>query len=114
MTEQESIPKEPAPQQPTPEAAAPPSPFALLSTEPRSVMGASLDLATRAAGDLRTASFYIGLLVLGTAGPFALLLWGGTEVSYFEGSSISDRQSESLQSWLAVTGFLAVVGLLGR
>jgi hypothetical protein len=97
-----------------PQAAAEPtpSPFASLSTEPRSVLGASLDLVTRATTDLRSASLYIGLLVLGTVGPFALLLWGSAEVSYFEAASLTDDQTRNLETWLAVTGFLAVVGLI--
>jgi hypothetical protein len=51
------------------------------------------------------------LLVLGTAGPFALLLWGSAEVSSFEAASLSDDQSRNLETWLAITGFFAVVGL---
>jgi hypothetical protein len=105
-------PPDQPPEPPTEHLAEPRSPFASLSTEPRSVLGASLDLASRAATDLRSASLYIGLLVLGTAGPFALLLWGSTEVSYFEAASLSDDQSRNLETWLAVTGFLAVVGLV--
>ena len=106
MTEQ--APAAPAPAAPAPE----PSPFAALSTQPRSVLGASLDLATRAAGDLRAASLYIGLLLLGTAGPFALLLWGSAEISFFETGALSDDQSRGLENWLVVTGFLAAVGLV--
>ena len=114
MTEPEPVPEgnqqtaDPASSATEPE----PSPFASLSTQPRSVLGASLDLATRAAGDLRAASLYIGLLLLGTAGPFALLLWGSAEVNYFETASLSEDQARNLDNWLAVTGFLAVVGLV--
>jgi hypothetical protein len=89
-----------------------PSPFAALSTQARSVLGASLDLATRSAADLRAASLYIGLLVLGTAGPFALLLWGTTEVEYFRTSPPPSDQADNLETWLGITGFLAVVGFI--
>jgi hypothetical protein len=95
---------------PSPEST--PSPFASLSTQARSVLGASLDLATRSASDLRAASLYIGLLVLGTAGPFGLLLWGTTEVGYFRAGALPSGQEQSLEVWLGITGFLAVVGLV--
>jgi hypothetical protein len=104
---------EPAPQPgPQPQPAPAVSPFAALSTQPRSVLGASLDLATRAARDLRAASLYVGLLLLGTAGPFALLVWGSAEVGYFEGANLTNDQSANLENWLAVTGFLAILGLV--
>jgi hypothetical protein len=94
------------------EAEPVPSPFAALSTQARSVLGASLDLATRSAADLRAASLYIGLLVLGTAGPFALLLWGTTEVEYFRTAPPPSDQADNLETWLGITGFLAVVGFI--
>jgi hypothetical protein len=114
MTEPDPDPRS-APEvtdQPGPGPDEQPSPFASLSTQPRSVLGASLDLVTRAARDLRAGSLYIGLLVLGTAGPFALLLWASAEVSYFETASLSESQSRNLESWLAVTGLLAGIGLI--
>jgi hypothetical protein len=94
------------------EAEPVPSPFAALSTQARSVLGASLDLATRSAADLRAASLYIGLLVLGTAGPFALLLWGTTEVEYFRTAPPPSDRADNLETWLGITGFLAVVGFI--
>ena len=106
---------EPADAEPTPaeqQATEQPSPFATLSTQPRSVLGASLDLVTRASRDLRAASLYIGLVLLGTAGPFALLLWGSAEVGVFERSFLPDDNSTSLQTWVAITGFLAFLGLI--
>jgi len=38
----------------------------------RRLLGASFDLLNRASDDMRRASFYIGIVVLGTVGPFAL------------------------------------------
>jgi hypothetical protein len=99
-------------QAPAPDIHSQASPFATLSTEPRSVLGASLDVATRAAGDLRAASLYIGLLLLGTAGPFALLLWGSAEVSYFQTATLPRDDARDLEIWLSVTAFLAIVGLI--
>jgi hypothetical protein len=52
-----------------------PSPFATLRTIPGSVLASSFDLLTRASADVRRGSFYIGLIVLGTLGPFAILSW---------------------------------------
>jgi hypothetical protein len=108
----QAVPPQAVPQQAAVEEQPADSPFATLSTHPRSVLGASLDLVTKAATDLRSASLYIGLLVLGTAGPFALLLWGSAEVNYFEAASLSDDQARNLEIWLGITGFLAAVGLI--
>ena len=55
-----------------PEPAAPPGP-AVEST--RRLLGASFDLLTRTSDDMRRASFYIGLITLGTVGPLALAAW---------------------------------------
>ena len=103
---------DPIAQEAATEAEPAPSPFAALSTQARSVLGASLDLATRSAADLRAASLYIGLLVLGTAGPFALLLWGTTEVEYVRTAPPPSDQADNLETWLGITGFLAVVGFV--
>ena len=59
-----------------------PQPTARLAPEPppvvgtRQLIGAGFDLLLRSGDQMRRASFYIGLIVLGTAGPFALGLWG--------------------------------------
>jgi hypothetical protein len=95
-----------------PQAEEAPSPFAFQSTQARSVLGASLDLATRSAGDLRAASLYIGLLVLGLAGPFALLVWGATEVGLSPTVGLPSDRDRALEMWLGVTGFLAAIGLV--
>ncbi len=59
----------------------PPDPFAGVSASPSRIPGQALDLLTRSAADLRTASFYIGLLVLVGAGPFVLLTWRIVQVA---------------------------------
>ncbi len=59
-------------------AAAPPaavSPFAGLSPSPGRVVSVAFDVLTQASGDLRRASFYVGLMVLLLATPLAFLLW---------------------------------------
>jgi hypothetical protein len=42
----------------------------------RHLLGASFDLLTRTSDDMRRASFYIGLIVLGTVGPLAIASFG--------------------------------------
>jgi len=56
---------------PGPEVVFPPAP-AVQST--RRLLGASFDLLSRSTADMRRASFYIGAIVLGTVGPFALAI----------------------------------------
>jgi hypothetical protein len=50
-------------------------PFAALSTRAPSVVATAFDTLARSSGDLRRASFYIGLIVLALATPFAFLVW---------------------------------------
>jgi hypothetical protein len=57
------------PETPLPEVAVPPPP-AVQST--RRLIGASFDLLGKVSDPMRRASFYIGGIVLGTVGPFAL------------------------------------------
>jgi hypothetical protein len=52
-----------------------PTPFAALPTGAGRVVARAFDVLTHASGDLRRASFYIGLLVLLLATPFAIVLW---------------------------------------
>jgi hypothetical protein len=47
----------------------------------RRLIGASFDLLTRTSDDMRRASFYIGLIVLGTVGPLAIASFGLEVVS---------------------------------
>jgi hypothetical protein len=99
----------PTPVQPlTPTPA--PSAFARLSTEPRSVLGASLDLLTRSAAELRRASLYVGVLILGTVGPLVLLLWGAAASDYdFRRAFARDS---GLPGWVSAGEFLAVLGIV--
>jgi hypothetical protein len=62
-----------APEPPT--HAPPPSPFEAISPRPGRIVAGAFDLLTQASGDLRRASFYVGLFVLGLVAPLALLTW---------------------------------------
>jgi hypothetical protein len=86
--EDATVPPPASTQPPVPEPPPAPSPFAALRTVPGSVLASSFDLLTGASGDVRRGSFYIGLIVLGTLGPFALLSWGIEVVS--EGRSVRE------------------------
>lgn len=63
--------------EPTPEPAPTPVPAPMPAVEStRRLLGASFDLLTRTPEEMRRASFYIGTIILGTVGPFALASWG--------------------------------------
>jgi hypothetical protein len=79
----------------------------------RRLLGASFDLLTRTPDDMRRASFYIGVIVLGTVGPFALASWGIEVLAFRE----TDREfREMLRSpgfaWYAALGWLAGSGIV--
>jgi hypothetical protein len=64
------------------EAAVLPEPAAVPAVEStRRLLGASFDLLARTSDDMRRASFYIGLIVLGTVGPLAIASFGLEVVS---------------------------------
>jgi hypothetical protein len=78
----------------------------------RRLVGASFDLLTRTSDDMRRASFYIGLVVLGTVGPFAVASFAFGVVSVHR----TDREmTQLLRSgfgiWYGLLGFLAACGL---
>jgi len=78
----------------------------------RRLLGASFDLLTRTSDDMRRASFYIGLVVLGTVGPFAVASFGLVVV----GAHRTDREMAQLLrsgfgAWYGLLGFLAGCGL---
>jgi hypothetical protein len=78
----------------------------------RRLLGASFDLLTRTSDDMRRASFYIGLVVLGTVGPFAVASFAFGIVSVHR----TDREvTQLLRSgfgiWYGLLGFLAGCGL---
>jgi len=77
----------------------------------RRLLGASFDLLTRTSDDMRRASFYIGLVVLGTVGPFAVASFAFGVVSVHR----TDREvSQILRSGFGVWyGLLALVAGCG-
>ena len=107
-----------------PPALAPPTPVDAASDEPRPSLAAqiplvstgrllaeSFDLLTRSSRDMRRASFYIGLIVLGTAGPFALATLARESVGFdmsFEGYLALTGATDGL---LGLLGLLAFVGI---
>jgi hypothetical protein len=77
------------------------------------VLVGAFDLLTKASGDVRRGSFYIGLIVLGTIGPMVVLLWG-VEVAA-QGQSLEDLSqalSGRVGAWLGVGTWLAIAGLV--
>ena len=75
-----------APVEPPPAADTPIEPAATVASVPigplippvestRRLVGASFDLLAKASEEMRAASFYIGAIILGTVGPFALASW---------------------------------------
>jgi hypothetical protein len=107
--EPHNLPEEPA----APEPVARPSPFADLRTTPGSILVTAFDLLTKASADVRRGSFYIGLIVLGTIGPIAVLLWGLAIES--EGRSLRhvlDVLSGTAGESFVLGGWLAFAGLI--
>jgi len=94
---------------PEPEVVLPPAP-AVQST--RRLLGASFDLLSRSTADMRRASFYIGAIVLGTVGPFALaiLAFDVASPNGLEGFNRLARTSAG--GWFALLAIVAVAGLV--
>jgi hypothetical protein len=96
----------------TPPPAAP-SPFAGLPTRSSRLVAEAFDVLARSTGDLRRGSFYIGLLVVGTVAPYALLFW--RIAVEFEALSIGeqfDRVRGGLEGAIDASVVIAVIGLL--
>jgi hypothetical protein len=94
------------------EPAIPPGPIIELASN-RRLVSASFELLGRANDDMRRASFYIGSVVLGTVGPLVLTTWAVSVVAIER----ADSEMEALLGGavgaaLAVTGLLALIGLL--
>jgi hypothetical protein len=79
----------------------------------RALLGASFDELNRSTEVMRRASFYIGAIVLGTVGPFALAVWAiavlGSDLSFV---SIETFGASTTGVWLGVLGLLAFVGIV--
>lgn len=103
---------EPLPPPPPPPPPAPPIPLA--ST--RGLLGASFDLLARSGPAMRRASFYIGLVALGTVGPWVVAQ--NLIVAAFESVDVEAADFDTLVRMAdtngpsALLGFLALAGLL--
>ncbi len=95
----------------------------------RRLLGASFDLLARSSPEMRPASFYVGLVILGTVAPLALAAWATivTDVqrTAFESMVVLGPTYEAWDTflvWIAGVGFLVAlidariiaVSLLGR
>lgn len=78
----------------------------------RRLIGASFELLTRASDDMRRASFYIGVVILGTVGPLALASWAVEIVSIHKtGREMDSIFASGADGWLGLLDWLAVGGL---
>jgi len=77
----------------------------------RALLGRSFDLLGRSTDDMRRASFYIGAVVLGTTGPFALATWGLEIVTLDRSTVDATRIYLDADPLLIVLGLLAAAGI---
>jgi len=79
----------------------------------RRLLGASFDLLTRTSDDMRRASFYVGIIVLGTVGPLALASFGlEVAATHKTEREIRALMAGGAESWFGLLGLLAGFGLL--
>jgi hypothetical protein len=77
------------------------------------LLAASFDLLGRSATDMRRASFYVGLIVLGTVGPLALASWGLLVVETSTGfADFEEGIGTNAEALFFGLGLLAFVGLV--
>jgi hypothetical protein len=76
------------------------------------LLAASFELLGRSGVDMRRASFYIGLIVLGTVGPFALASWGVLVVEMEQGTFVDIGNGSAVDGPFTALGLLALVGLV--
>ena len=107
------------PTAPTDVEPAPTDPARLvLATSPavestRRLLGASFDLLIRTSKDMRRGSFYVGIIVLGTVGPLALVSWWLQVVSHhLTQRTVDDLVNGAGSGWYIAFVWLAVVGLM--
>jgi hypothetical protein len=107
-------PAELAPAEPALEPVTPPPTLPAPPVEAtRRLLGASFDLLTRTSDDMRRASFYIGVVVLGTVGPLAFASWALEVVSIHKtGREMTSILASGVTACLALLGVLAIVGLV--
>lgn len=77
----------------------------------RHLVGASFDLLSRSTDEMRSASFYIGAIVLGTVGGGALAAWAFAVASvHLTVTQTLEALTGGLSGWL---GLLVIIGSLG-
>ena len=106
MTVPEQATEPATPVSPTPEVGVAPPVIGV-----RSLIGTSLDLLLRVGGPMRRASFYVGLLVLGTVGPVILALWSLVVVGDSGDILLLESPSGAPAGWYAVLLLLAAAGV---
>ena len=121
LPEREAVIETPEPEAPAlePEAPAPPlEPVAPGPPPPsvettRRLLGASFDLLGRASDDMRRASFYIGLIMLLTAAPAAIALFGIEAVSIHKTEREMQRLDPAgVEAWQYLLLGLAYLGVV--
>ncbi len=79
----------------------------------RALIGASFDLLGRATEEMRRASFYIGIIALGTVTPFALATWAlavrSVHLTVHEADALNHGAA---YLWYGLLAWPAVIGLL--
>ena len=91
--------------------SAPPPEIPLVTTS--RLLAASFDLLGRSGADMRRASFYIGLIILGTVGPLALASWGLVVVETERGfAEFEEGVAPTAEALFAGLGLLAFTGLV--
>ena len=105
-------PEPPEPPEP-PSAPAPPvPPIPPVESTPRPI-GVSFDLLNRSSEEMRRASFYIGTVLLGTVGPFAVASWALEVVSLHKTrAQLESILAAGAEAWLGLLGAIAFAGLL--
>jgi hypothetical protein len=121
MTEEETL--ERGPQPPLDPFLVASAPVGVEPVEPvpvppvvsaRQLIASSFELLLRLGDPLRRASFYIGIIVLGLIGPFALAVWGVLVLnpSLDVLNPIADPAAPAAVGWMLVLLSLLVAGLL--
>ncbi len=106
-----ATPLQPAAPLPSALPSGPPPEIPLVTTS--RLLTASFDLLGRSGADMRRASFYIGLIVLGTVGPLALASWGLVVVETERGlAEFEEGIAPNAEALFAGLGLLAFTGLV--
>jgi hypothetical protein len=101
----------PPPPAPGPDISLPRPDIPLVPTS--RLLAASFELLSRSGTDMRRASFYIGLIVLGTVGPLALASWGLLVIDMERGfTDFGEGFGANGNALLAGLGLLAFIGLI--